>query len=275
MKNLFAVLFLVILVSGFWGCEKKGNPPVIPPEGTMLIDFSNFTGSAKSALPAAFSDGTKGAEDLNYSLAATIAGVWNTLIAVNLAIPVAAFKKAMDVKPVYLDKKKWQWKYNVNVLAATYIAKLTGQITSSGVKWEMYIKREGVGGFDEFLWFEGTSAADGKSGQWVLTESQTNQVPMLQIDWNITGTEVGSVKYTYIKTGSPLKDSFIEYGLTTGSLNAFYNVYLYDTESLLKFVTVNIEWSTTGHNGRIKAPDYFSDTAWHCWDSNGNDTECP
>ena len=98
---------------------------------------------------------------------------------------------------------------------------------------------------------------------------------MLQIDWQITGTDVGSVKYTYIKTGSPFKDSYIQYGLTTGAYNAFYEVHFYESTSYMRFVDVNIEWSTSGHNGRVKAQDYFGDTAWHCWDGNGNDITCP
>ncbi|NMC41841.1 MAG: hypothetical protein GYA43_11855 [Bacteroidales bacterium] len=273
MKKYFIpVLLVVLFIPFFQGCEKKGNPPVVPPEGTMIMDFSNFTDGSKSAyaLP-----GTKGAEDVNYSVAKTVVGVWNTLLFVNLAIPVAAFRKAVENKPSYLDNKKWQWKYTVNVLSATYTARLTGQITSSDVKWEMYISRDGVGGFPEFLWFKGTTALDGKSGQWIMNESRDAQVPMLQIDWQISGTDVGSVKYTYIKTGNPFKDSYIEYGLATGTYNAFYNVHFYESTSYMRFVDVNIEWSTTGHNGRIKAQDYFGDTAWHCWDGNGNDITCP
>ncbi len=268
-------MVLVVIAVGFCNCERKGDPPVLPPYESMVIDFSNFITGAKSGTVIEYPKGTSDIPNLNWSVAATVAGVWNTLISLNLAIPVAAFKKAISTKPAYLDNKKWQWKYNVEVLAATYIARLTGQIKSSEVKWEMYISREGVGGFAEFMWFEGTSAVDGKSGYWILYQSHLEQVPFLRIDWEVTDTKIGSVKYTFIKEGSPLKDSYIEYGLTTGNLDAFYNVYLYDTESLKKFVNVNIQWSTTGHYGRVKAPDFFGDSDWHCWDENGNDTECP
>lgn len=275
MERLLRVLVILIILSVFPGCERKGDPPLLPPHETMLIDFSNFKTSTKSGLQAELPKSLYGVDNINWSVAATVAGVWNTLIFVNLAIPVAAFQKAIDTKPVYLDNKKWQWKYTVNVLAATYIARLTGQITSSGVKWEMYISREGVGGFAEFMWFEGTSAADGKRGQWVLNQSEKEKVPMLQIDWQIKDAKVGSVKYTFIKQGNPMKDSYIEYGLTTGDLDAFYNVYFYEKESLKKFVDVQIKWSTTGRFGRIKAPDFFGNNNWYCWNANGNDTVCP
>ena len=275
MKKLFVAFLVLVLVPVFQSCEKKGNPPVIPPFETMAIDFSNFSTETKSFQQFDLPKSTVAVPNLNWSIAATVAGVWNTLLFVNLAVPVAAFKKALETKPSYLDNKKWQWKYSVDVLSVKYTARLTGQISSTGVKWEMYISREGAGGFAEFLWFEGTSAPDGKSGQWVLYHNWQEQVPVLQIDWKITGTEVNSVKYTYIKTGSAMKDSYIEYGLTTGDLNAYYNVHYYESTSMLKFIDVQIKWSTTGHHGRIKAPDYFGDDLWHCWDSNYNDTECP
>ncbi|MGQ9621520.1 MAG: hypothetical protein ACUVTX_11140 [Bacteroidales bacterium] len=274
MKKILFILLITILMPWLQSCEKKGDPPVIPPPETMLIDFSNFINNTKSALQVEIPKGLPAVNNLYWSVAATVAGIWNTLLFINLAIPVAAFQKSFDAKPAYLDNKKWQWKYSVNVLAATYIARLTGHITSAGVKWEMYISREGVGGFAEFLWFEGTSSEDGKTGQWILYQSHTEQVPVLQIDWQITDTDVGSVKYTYIKEANPMKDSYIEYGLTTGDLNAFYNVYFYESESLKKFVNVQIKWSTTDHYGRIKAPDFFGDNSWHCWDGNGNDTDC-
>lgn len=275
MKKVNSLLLITLLAAfTFWGCEKKGDPPVLPPAATMTIDFSEFIAGSKSATIQRDSKGSSAVNNTNWTVAATVAGVWNSIIALNLAIPVAAFHLASENKPDYLDDKKWQWKYSAPVLGATYTARLTGQIRSSDIKWEMYISREGVGGFGEFLWFEGTSNLDGKSGQWILTHSQQLQVPMLQIDWTREGEVIGSIKYTYIKTGEALKDSYIQYGLTTNTLDAYYTVHFYETNRA-KFVDVNIEWSTSGHNGRIKAIDYFQDSNWHCWDTNGNDVACP
>ena len=151
---------------------------------------------------------------------------------------------------------------------------MTGQIRSTDVKWEMYISREGVGGFPEFLWFEGTTKLDGKSGQWILTHSQEQQVPMLQIDWTKEGSTVGSIKYTYIKTGDSFKDSYIEYGLTTNTLNAYYTIHYYDS-SYLQFFDLNVEWNSTLHNGRVKSQGHFGTTDWYCWDGNFLNVTCP
>jgi len=189
-------------------------------------------------------------------------------------VPVTAFEKAIENKPSYIDNKTWQWKYSVPVLTATYTARLTGQIRTDSIKWEMYITKEGINGFAEFKWFEGTTALDGNSGQWVLTESQVVKVPMLRIDWEKSGTDMGTIKYTYIKTGAAFNGSYIEYGKTTGSLDAFYNVHFWETNRA-EFVDVNIKWSTSVYNGQVQSLEYFQDNNWHCWDANGNDTACP
>jgi hypothetical protein len=281
MNKLFAILLIIILVTGlFPGCEKKkDNPPVLPPVETMKIDFSNFIAPAKSGKIENEIKGVTAAEKTNWTLAATVAGVWNTILAVNLVVPVASFAVAVNKTPVYLDNKKWEWKYDFNVIGATYKARLTGQIRTTDVKWEMYISREGIGAFDELLWYEGTSNLDGKSGQWVLNNSQAFPEPMLQIDWEVEGSSIGNIKYTYIRelkdnrSADPFKNSFIEYGLTTSALNAFYNVHQ-NTGTPDVFNDVFIEWSTAGYNGHVKAHYYFQNDAWHCWNENGDNVDC-
>jgi hypothetical protein len=281
MKNLFLSLStLALLTVLFWGCEKKkDSPPALPPAATMSIDFSNFVSSAKSVTSGYNAKGVDVVDKSNWALAATVAGTWNVILAVNLAVPVASFGVAVNKTPVYLEDKKWEWTYDFNVIGATYKARLTGQVRSSDVKWEMYISREGIGAFSEILWYEGTSKLDGKSGQWVLNHSQTFPEPMLQIDWSVVGTGVSGIKYTYIRdkkddrTVDPFKNSFIEYGLTTNTLNAFYNIHQ-NTGAVNVFNDVSIEWSTTVHNGHIKANYYFQDTNWHCWNEIGNNVTC-
>lgn len=275
MKKLFSLSVITVLtVVLFWGCEKKGDPPALPPAESMTIDFSYFTSAKKSAAIVNDTKGINAVENTNWTVAATVAGVWNTILVANLIIPVAAFEMAIESKPSYIDNATWQWKYSVSVLAASYTARLTGQIRTDSIKWEMYITRIGVGAFEEFKWFEGTTALDGKAGQWILTESQVAQVRMLKIDWEKSGTGVGKIKYTYIKSGVAFYGSNIEYGKVTGGLDAFYNVRFWETNRA-KFVDVNIEWSTTAFNGRVKSPDFFQDSNWHCWDANGNDVPCP
>ena len=275
MRKILSLIAVVTLLTIFSGCEKKGNPPALPPVETMKIDFSNFTTVAKSAEIIATDAAVKGVGNGNYQYASTVARFWNSILTVNLAIPVAAFAESFNHSAVYLDKKSWQWSYNVTVAGATYKARLTGLIRDNDVKWEMYISKEGIGAFAEVLWFDGTSTLDGKSGQWNLYNKTDALVtePLLQIDWTRTNDTVGSVKYTYIKNDSA-NGSYIEYGLTSSPLNAFYNIHLYESTYLRTFVDVFIEWSTTTHNGHVKAFYQYTDNDWHCWNANGNDVVC-
>jgi hypothetical protein len=280
MKKLTSISLIITLLAGlFWGCEKKVYPPTLPPAGTMSIDFSNFVSTKKSAITETDVNGNAVADRTNWALASTITGFWNIILTVNLVIPVASFDMTVNKPSVSLDKNTWQWSSSFNVVGATYKSRLTGQVRSNDVKWQMYISREGVGAFDELLWYEGTSNLDGKSGQWILNHSQQFPEPMLQIDWVVAGSVIGNIKYTYIRdlkddrSADPFKNSFIEYGLTTNTLNAFYNIHQ-NTGVANVFNDVFIEWSTTNHNGTIESNNYFHDDLWHCWDATGNNITC-
>ena len=255
MKKLLSFILIIILSAGsFQSCKKdKGDPPVLPPAESMEIDFSNFVTQKKSAELPSFQKGT---ENSSWEFAATVALFWNAIITTKLAVPVATFSHAIDQDPTYLEEKTWQWGFNVNVASVTYTARLTGQIRTDDVLWKMYVS----GGFNEFLWFEGTSKLDGTEGQWILNESNTVQTPLLQIDWTKTTNSIGSVRYTYKKSDS-YTNSYIEYGLTANTLNAYYNVHYFNG---LVFSDVDIEWSTTLYNGRVRCSDYLLGE-WYCW----------
>jgi len=273
MKKLLSLTLILILAAGFSAsCKKdKGQPPVLPPQESMTIDFSNFT-SGKKSVDLTYSP--KGTEDSNFQFAAVVAGIWKVIINTTLIVPVTSFKLAMNQTPAYLDTKTWQWSYNVPVGGVTYKAKLKGLIRTSDVQWKMYITKDGTGSFIDFLWFEGTSKLDGSGGQWILYQSSSNPEAILQIDWTKSGASISTIKYTYIKNSdASFKNSYIDYGLTSTTLNAYYTVHYYNS-TILKFSDVNIEWNTTAHNGRVKCPDYLGDTNWYCWDTNKINITC-
>ena len=277
MKRHFAlVLIIVYSVTFLTGCKKdKGDPPVLPPAESMIIDFGNFESGKKSDASLLI---PKGTQNSNWEFAAGVAMIWKAIIFTTLAVPVKSFQLAAGSNPVYLDDKTWQWSYNativINQVSVTYKARLTGQIRTNDVFWKMYISKEGTGSFAEFAWFEGTSKLDGTGGQWKLNQGPQNQVAILQIDWTKTSTSVGMVKYTYIKTGDPFKDSYIEYGLTTNALNAYYTIHYYNP-SYQQFYDLNVEWNTSTYNGRVKSLGYFDNSDWYCWDGNYINIICP
>ena len=273
-KNLVIIILLLgILISA---CRKdKGDPPVLPPSGSFVIDFSNFE-------PGKNSDNillSKGIENSNWEFSAVVAGYFRSLITTTLAVPVTAFQRAASQSPAYLDDKTWQWKYNVSFLSTTYQARLTGQTRTTDVLWKMYISAEGSSGFDEFLWFEGTSQIDGSSGKWSLNHSNQYQELLLKIEWTeeIGETNYLKVKYTYERTlnddrdDDPFNSSYIEYGRSSGVYDSYYNIYYYNG---LKFSNMSVEWNSVTRNGRVKCSDFFGDDLWHCWDGNYVNITC-
>lgn len=281
-KLVFLIVLLSFQVCLFTSCKKdKGDPPVLPPVESMAIDFSNFETSGKSEIQF---PGIKGAENSNWLFAAGVAMVWKGVLVATLAVPVTAYQMAVSKTPVFLEKGKWQWSYDVSVtinqVTTTYKARLTGHIQTSNVVWEMYISKEGAGAFPEFLWFSGTSKLDATGGQWVVNHSAQFQEPVLQIDWTKSGALIGSVKYTYVRAlnnnrvADPFRNSYIEYGLKSGTLNAYYKIYYYNL-TLQQFVSVDVEWSTSAKNGRVKSLIWYGNDNWYCWDGNYNNITCP
>jgi hypothetical protein len=270
MKKIFALAMLTIFISIFLtGCKKdKGNPPTLPPQESMTIDFANFTtGKSGDALSQ------KGVNDYYWAFSALVAGYFKGYIVGALAVPVASFRLAIDQKPSYVEELTWQWSYSVTVASITYKARLVGQIGTTDVVWKMYISKEGTGGYAEFIWFEGTSKIDGTGGTWTLKQSNAEQVPVLKIDWTRTGTTIGTVTYTFIKSGDPFNSSSIKYGKQTGMYDAYYTIRYFNGSS---FSDVDVQWSTAGRNGTVKCLVFFGDNSYHCWDGNYVDlATCP
>jgi hypothetical protein len=270
MTRRFPFLSAILILSVcFAGCKKdKGDPPFLPPYESMIIDFSNFTSQAKSAVAE---PGIKGVNNSNWEFASKVAGGWDDLINSVLVVPIASFKVTSAYDPGYLSEKTWQWSFGFTAAGQAYKAKLTGEIRSTDVLWKMYVTKEGPGGYTDFLWFEGTSLPDGSGGEWKVKESNASQVELFNITWTSSGSAVRTVRYEYVKSGDR-KGSFIKYGLTGGALNAYYEVRYFES-GLAKLSDVNIEWNSSTKNGRIKSMDYLLG-GWYCWDSNKVNVNC-
>ena len=272
MKKLFSVYAILLLTACFFTTCKKdtGVAPTLPPMGSLTIDFTNFASLKKSleVIPE-----VKGTNNSNWEFAALVASYWRVITATTLAIPISAFKLALDNDPVSVGSNTWQWSYSVTPADITYKARLTGQINSGSVLWKMYITREGTGGFPECVWFEGESTLDATSGKWTLYQSSLVPEAVLQVEWTRSGVTVPYIKYSFVKNLDSFKTSTIEFGLKETTLNAYYAVHYYNGT---KFSDVNVEWNTTTKNGRVKSSDYL-DGKWFCWDENkiNNAINCP
>lgn len=265
---LFSVM-LLIMISCSNNTEPEQAPPTLPPASTFVMDFSDFASQNTGLVLYKESDGTNILSKQNYGWAATNVFVWNTLLTVGLAVPVASFVESFRHEPVLQGNKKWLWSYNFTVIEAIYTAKLYGFFNTNGVEWEMYISKQDA--FIDFLWYSGNSNLKGTEGTWILNKSPEEPDSLLLIEWErdpVSAT--GNIKYTNVFPGGPENGGYIYYGITQNiPFNAFYDVYNKGLNN-----HANIEWNRTTKEGRVKDPHHFQDSNWHCWDANLEDVDC-
>lgn len=277
MKKNTILIFSLLLALFFAGCNDDENTDQavsLPPFNSMVIDFGELTSTTKSV-----TINNDGATYVNWTYSAVSVGFWNVIIGTTFAVPVAAFKTAFNHSPQKIDDKQWQWSYNVDGFTSQYTARLVGTLETNQIQWEMYITKTGINDFAEFLWFEGTSDLDGESGQWILYHSPTFPEEVVHIDWEKTGEEVGSVKYTYVRQldddrqPNDFKNSTLTYGLQDASFDAYVTIHVYSATAD-DFIDSQIEWSRADYSGHVMSETFFGDTDWHCWDSTGADSIC-
>jgi hypothetical protein len=258
---------LVLCAVSFSGCEKDNDPdaPDLPPLETFVLDFSDFMDSKSGEL-------TKSAElpvYTNWGWAASHVVVWNTVLTVNLIVPVASFIEAFNHEGIYEGNNEWVWTYNFLAGGISHKAELHGTLTETQVLWEMYISKENV--FTDFLWYSGSHNILRTEGQWILYGSPEEPAQYLQIDWTRGATDnTATVNYMNIVNGSDFYGSYIYYERSNDvDYDRFYGVYDASVQNL-----VEIEWNYTTKAGRVKDPVHYEDTDWHCWDNMLQDIIC-
>jgi hypothetical protein len=276
----FIVLSVVVLFLN--GCKQEetdttdnitqdSEPLEIPPAETFVMNFDTFVDSAARAAK------TGGYESLasiqstsNYNYAAFNVGVWNVVITVGLAVPVATFLESFNHTPVLQSDGTWIWSYSVMIAGINHTAELHGKIVDGEVHWEMYVSKQDV--FTDFNWFSGTSYLDGTQGTWTLKKSPDDPSPLLGIEWNRDlQTQTGDIKYTNIVPDGPENGGYIYYGTTSDpTYDAFYDIYNKGADDLIE-----IEWNRTAKNGRVRNLNHFGNEDWHYWDGSLQDTSAP
>ncbi|MFW5656673.1 MAG: hypothetical protein ACOC0C_03570 [Bacteroidota bacterium] len=265
MKRIFSVLLSAMIVGGvFVSCEKnkENEAPVLPPENSMVMDFSDFSQQQKS---------TKSGEMIltNWGYAAFNVVFWNAVATVTSAVPVAAFTHSFEAEPSFLGDKVWEWSYSVPIGEHTYVSRLEGEVLTDSVEWRMYISLEGAEQAGEFLWFSGRSASDRSGGWWVLNENPQTPNAILNIEWENLGDEQGSLRYTYVKPGTEEYGNYIEFSreqTDDSPYDSFYTIFNQkENKNLL------IEWNSETKEGRVKQ---YGEDIWGCWDTELADVAC-
>lgn len=262
---LFMIGFIVLIISceSDNSTEPKDQAPTIPPGSTMMIDFSEFpdTNSISNPDVASLSKNNWGWAALNVS-------VWNSLLTLTLAFPVAAFAESFNHQPVQHPDGSWLWQYIVTSNKDTITVKLFGLPVTTGIEWRMLLT---AGEISNFEWFTGFSNANTTEGNWTLFKDLNSPAPFLFIEWHRNPQEgTADVKYTNITPNAPENGSYIHYGKTNEiPHNRFYNLYGSEEDRLLE-----IKWNFEQHFGRVKDPIHFEDENWHCWDDKLEDIDC-
>ena len=259
----FVMAVLLIITSNSCKKDEKDTLPELPPVEALMMDFSFFTENGPQYKSAVISY-----DNFSYSVLNVL--TWNAVAISVVALPVAAYAEAFNHEAVYLGENSWQWAYSKTVGEMTFSVKLVSKrISNEEFTLKMIVSKSGQDGFENFTWFEGTVRYDGTSATWDLYESPLVTDPVLNITWSMDWEkELYTIKYTYVKTGTDLTNSYIEHGVTEDtSFDAYYTISL-------PAGAVNIEWNRTTKAGRVKSPENFGDSEWHCWDENFLDVIC-
>ena len=265
MKKLFILKILLSAIFVMFmsiSCEEteteENDAPQIPPESTMLMDFSDFSNPE---------DTTDKANEtyIAWGHSAFNVLVWNAVITVGLAVPVTSFTEAFNHQAEYhADENYWTWTYGFNA-NGQHQAELKGYLTGDTVTWEMKI--------DDFLWYYGNSHLDRTGGYWILNESKQQPTPLLRIEWARPDTTVASISYTNIapeeSSHGAENGGYIAYGITEEEFNRYYDIYNKGQDNLIE-----IQWNFEDKHGRVKDYRRFLDENWHCWDTTLQDTDC-
>ncbi len=203
MKNLSLVLALVLSFAFMQSCEKEPivDPiaPDLPIAESFVMPFSGFEDS----------DTTKSFS--NWFYAASNVVVWNTILTINLAVPVASFYESFNHTAEFQGNATWLWSYGFNAQGAHYNAKLYGTILNANeVSWEMHISKSG--GFSEVLWYSGITTIDQSYATWTLNHNPYNPSTFIGVEYHADNDNgAKSIRYTNLIPGNVGNGGYIEY----------------------------------------------------------------
>ena len=270
-------LFLVLVLSACSTDEEVLAPesPELPPLETMVPDFSAFEGLRGQASP-------DNGRSQNFLPNATVAYlnyvVWNTLLTIDMALPVAAFSESFNHDVTYdSDNNRWVWAYSIANGDDTFEANLFASMSGDAVRWEMYASKTGDQSFEDVLWFKGTSSLDRKSGEWIIYKDADAPRQHLLIDWERNNDEV-SIRFTSLDEAPESRipnGSYVEYGYQPEeNYNFFYNLFFVQNNDLPADKLIEIRYNTDTKEGSIRSAQDFDSEGWNCWNSQFENVEC-
>ena len=272
MKKLSLVLAIFLAIFIVQSCTKdtdmvaEQKAPQLPSVETFVMPFDDFSESQRNQVE------DRTVNNFSYALGNIL--IWNSLLDMNLRIPVLSFMEALKHEADYQGNGIWLWAYEVtDDQGDTYQAELYGELlVSDEIKWDMYVSK--TGGFQNMHWYTGVTANDESYAHWTLYFDTEDPKPFIKIDFKKdTNAGLGGIRYTNIIPDVPQNGGYIEYregnGAATDGFNRAYDVYKSEIDNLLE-----INWSKENKNGRVKDVERYHDTEWHCWGTDFKDIQC-
>ncbi len=254
---LGALMLLLSLNLG--GCSENDSPtetpqataPALPDPAELTFDFGFFDQGATLDKAGA------GVHE-NFVNAYLRAVVLQAMAELTLAAPVGAFAVALHTVPEAQADGAWIWSYTWNGYRHPISVALRGLPAGDRVLWEMRI---GAGtAAPTALWFEGSTGAGGRSGQWLFHDLDDPAQPVCgEIAWgrDQDGRFLQFTSRELESNGDVLRfnDADPDFAITfvpgTGEAESF------------------IRWRADG-TGSLRVPDYNggSEACWDRWQEN-------
>jgi hypothetical protein len=267
MRKAISELLIVMLVSGliltgFTGCGEEDKettqPPPLPPDSSMSMDFSVF-GGGKMA-PGAPVPGK------NFLNAATRVLLVDAAVIITLAPSVMVFKAAKNTTPVEQEDGSWLWSYTINYLGNEFKADLTGRMQGDKTLWSMKVTCPTLKTpLNNFEWYSGECPLDNKSGKWqyydYLTPNKANVIGT--IEWSVLKATESKIAFSSTNPNSPNFGDILTYNLEGTTVTISY----YDAS---ENITADVTWDVVTTAGNIKVPGYNNGERAY-WDENKQD----
>lgn len=274
MKRLMFLFFVAGILFSLQSCteEASDNPdnlkaPTLPPTSLFTIPTQSF--GVKDDKEASVTRNDKS----NWIHAGVNVLVWNSVVFVNTAIPIAAFGRAFDYEAEYIGDLTWEWKYEYQAPPANgakkYDVSLTGEYISNNeeVAWTMTVNEQGSS--NKIVWYEGTVATNHTASTFIVNKDPEDPKPYMRISStkNFDTNEV-VIRFSNILAGDPGNGDYIEWRANSGAeYDRAYDVFTNDN-------LLEIEANEIMKDGRVKDPKHFGDSEWHCWDVDQFNIDC-
>ena len=178
---------------------------------------------------------------------------WTGATKLALASPVYLFHLAHSASPEALEDGsgfKWVLKNGVNE------AVLTGQPSAGSSKWTMTVSNEKL---TNFIWFDGTSSDQGKTGEWMFYNHETpeTQSELFKFSYELSSSKE-DVRAEIVGTSHEDFGNYLHWK-TSGHLRSLEAYNAKKPEKVL------VDWNMVNESGAITN---LTENTKYCWDTN-------